>query len=273
MEQALTDAIQNADIDGCLTVPEFQFKKKRVQLLRLLHSGSRHTAGLSADQIWHVADAVLRQQDERGILAVLEVYSRDERGILSQMKDFLRSSTGEEELWLGASKSASLFSESGFLSDLRTIPVDDFLHEAAIDAEEAAYAILTRQVDALVAGIASETILSTQKRQCNKQIQRENEIKEDGELKILWSNFVRQVKVVSAQRSTSYVACDAPEWTDNLVLRRRIIYNVDRFEAKKLIFSRGLSKISLHYDNFSFLKQTLILTISAAVENFHKKMR
>jgi hypothetical protein len=208
MERALKDAIRAVDIEGFLTVPEFQFKKKRVQLLRLLQSGSRHTTGLSTDLIRHVADGVLRQQDERSILAFLETLPVDERGILSRMRGALRSSTGEEELWLAASKRASSLSDSGFLSDLRTIPVDNYLHEAAIDVEEAAYAILAREVDTLVAGTARETILLTQKKECEKQSQRENEIKKDGELKILWSDFVRQVKDASTQRSTSYVPCD-----------------------------------------------------------------
>jgi hypothetical protein len=208
MERALKDAIRYADIESSLEVPEFQFKKKRIQLLRLLQPGSRRTTGVSTDLIRHVADAVLRQQDEVGILTVLETFGVDERGILSRMTGFLRSSTGEEELWLTASKRASSLSDSEFLSDLRAIPVDNYLHEAASDLEEVAYAILARRVNILVAGVARETILSIQSKQCDTQIQRENEIKEDGELKILWSNFVRQIKDVSMQRSTSYVPSD-----------------------------------------------------------------
>ena len=208
MERALKDAIRDADIKSSLTAPDFQFKKKRVQLLRLLRSGSGRTVGASADLTQHVADDVLSQRDERGVLTVLETIAMDERGTLSRMKGFLRSLTGEEDLWKAASKRASSLSDSDFLSDLRTIPIDNYLHEAAVDAEDAAYAIFARQVDYLVAGVARETILSTQKKQCDKQIQREKEIKEDEELKIWWSNFVRQVKVVSTQRSTSYVPCN-----------------------------------------------------------------
>jgi hypothetical protein len=170
MERALKDAIRAVDIEGFLTVPEFQFKKKRVQLLRLLQSGSRHTTGLSTDLIRHVADGVLRQQDERSILAFLETLPVDERGILSRMRGALRSSTGEEELWLAASKRASSLSDSGFLSDLRTIPVDNYLHEAAIDVEEAAYAILAREVDTLVAGTARETIVARQDALCTSSV-------------------------------------------------------------------------------------------------------
>jgi hypothetical protein len=208
MERALKAAIRDADIESSLAVPEFQFKKKRIQLLLLLHSGSRRTAGLSTELIRHVADNVLIQQDERSILTVLEIFATDERGVFSWMRGFLRSSTGEGELWQAASKRASSLSDSEFLSDLRTIPVENYLQAAAVDLVEAAYAILARQVNNLVTGVARETILSTQKKQCDTHIQREKEIKEDGELKILWSDFVRQVKNVSAQRSASYAPSD-----------------------------------------------------------------
>jgi hypothetical protein len=57
------------------------------------------------------------------------------------------------------------------------------------------------------------------------------------------------------------------------MLRRRTIDNVVHFEAKKLIFSRGLSKFLSPHAGFSSLKQILILTISVAIESFHKTMR
>ena len=208
MEQTLIDAIRDADIERCLKVSEFQFKKKRVIFLHHLHSSSRGTTGISTDQTRHVINAVLREQDESGILAVLETFAKDDKGILSRMRGVFRSTTGEEGLWLGASKRASSISDSEFLSDLRTIPVDNYLDEAAIDVEETAYAILTKQVDCVVTGIGRQTILSMQKKKCAKQIQREMEIKEDEEVKVLWSSFVRQVRDLSTQRSTSYVPSD-----------------------------------------------------------------
>ena len=196
-------AIRDADIERCLTASEFQFK--RVQFLRLLHSGSRGATDVSTDQTRHVADAVLRQQDERSILAILETFAKEERGILSRMRSFFRSSTGEEEMWLGASERASSISDSEFLLGLRTIPADNYLHEAAIDVEETAYTLLSKQVDTFVTGIGQQTILSIQKKECEKEVRRGTEIKEDGEVNILWSNFVRQVRDLSTQRSTSYV--------------------------------------------------------------------
>ena len=93
------------------------------------------------------------------------------------------------------------------LLDLKTIPADHYLHEAAIDVEETAYALFTKQVDSLVSGI-SRQILSTQKKECDKQVQREVDSEEAEEVQTLWSKFVHQVKDVSTQRSTSYVPCD-----------------------------------------------------------------
>lgn len=149
MQQTLIDAI-DTDIRQCLTVSEFQFKKKHVIFLHLLHLGLRGTMGVSTDQTQQVTDAILREQDKRGILTVLETFAKDEKGILSWMRGIFRSSTGEEGLWLGASKQASLISDLKFLSDLRTIPINNYLDEAAMDMKETAYKILTKQVNSLV---------------------------------------------------------------------------------------------------------------------------
>ena len=116
MEKALKNAIRDADIESSLAVPTFQFQKQRIELLRHLHSDSRRTTGVSTDLIRHMAEAILKQQDERGILTVLEDFEMDERSIKSRMKSFLRSSTEEEELWLAAGKRASSLSDSEFLS-------------------------------------------------------------------------------------------------------------------------------------------------------------
>ncbi|KAF8270147.1 hypothetical protein EI94DRAFT_1723596, partial [Lactarius quietus] len=220
MEQTLMDAIRDANTESYLTVPEFQFKKKRLQFLRLLYLGSRGTTGVGTDQTLHVADAVLKQPDERSVLAVLETLAKDEKGILSRLRGFFRSTTGEEGLWLGASKRASSISDSEFLSDLRTIPVGHYLHEAVTDVQRVAYALLAKQVDTLVTGICRQ-ILLIQKKECDKNVQREVEIEKAREVQILWSNFVRQVKDVTAQRS---------RWptTDYL----------DHFEIKKSNYSR-----------------------------------
>ncbi|KAH8977864.1 hypothetical protein EDB86DRAFT_3157238 [Lactarius hatsudake] len=206
MEQTLWDAIRDADIGSCLTVPEFHFKKERLLFLRILDSGSHGTTSLSTDQTRRVADAVLKQQDKRSTLAVLETFAKDDKGIFSRIKGFFRSSSGEEGLWQSASKRASSVPDSQFLSDLKTIPVDDYLYEAAVDVEGTAYALLTKRVDTLVSRI-SQNIFLTQNKECDKQLRREVEIEEAGQVQALWSEFVRKVKDESARRSTSYVPC------------------------------------------------------------------
>ena len=197
------DAIRDASIGSCLAVPEFQFKKKRVQFLRLLLSGSPGISGVSTDQTRQVADAVLKQQDEKNTLAALETFAKDDKGFLSRIKGFFRSSSAEEG-WQSASKRASSISNSEFLSDLRSIPIDHYLHEAAIDAEGTAYTLLTKQVDALVSRVNAQ-ILSRQRKECDKQVQLKVDIEVAQEIQALWSNFVRQVKDVSSQHATSYV--------------------------------------------------------------------
>jgi len=204
MEQTLWDNIRGADIGRCLRVSEFQFKKKRIMFLHLLNSDSQDGKGLSADVARSVADAVLGQQDERNALVALETFGKDDKGLFSWLPSLFRSSRGKEGFWDGAGKRASSVSDSQFLSDLKAVPVDDYLHEAAVDVEATAYALLSKQVDTLVSGISRQFLLM-QKRECDKQVQREADTEEAAEVHILWSKFVHQVKDVSAQRCTSYV--------------------------------------------------------------------
>ncbi len=176
-----------------------------MMFLHLLNSDSQDGKGLSADLTRSVADAVLGRQDERSALAALEAFGKDDKGIFSRLPNFFRSSRGKEGLWERAKRRAFSVSDSQFLSELKTIPVDDYLHEAAIDVEDTAYAFLTKQVDTLASEI-SRQILLTQKTECDKQVQREVDTEEAREVRMLWSKFVHQVKDVSAQRSTSYVS-------------------------------------------------------------------
>jgi hypothetical protein len=72
-------------------------------------------------------------------------------------------SRGKEELWESASRHTLSISDLQLLSDLETLPVDHYLHGAAIDVEEIAYTFIAKQVDSVVSGI-SRQILSTQKK-------------------------------------------------------------------------------------------------------------
>ena len=176
-----------------------------MMFLHILNSDSQDAKSLSADLTRSVADAVLGQQDEKSALAALETFGKDDKGIFSWLPSLFRTSRGKEGLWESASRRALSVSDFQFLADLKALPVDHYLHEAAVDVEETAYALLAKQVDTLVSGI-SRQILSTQKKECDKQAQREVDTKEAGEVHALWSKFVHQVKDVSAQRSTLYVS-------------------------------------------------------------------
>ncbi|KAH8977863.1 hypothetical protein EDB86DRAFT_2816692 [Lactarius hatsudake] len=205
MEQTLWGNIRGADFGKYLRASEFQFKKKRMMFLHLLNSDSQDGNGPSADLTQSVADAVLGQQDERSALAALEAFGKDDKGIFSWLPSLFRSSRGKEGLWESAIRRAFSVSDSQFLSELKTIPVDHYLHEAATDVEGTAYTLLIKQVDTLVSGV-NRQILLTQKKECDKQVQREADTEEAGEVQMLWSKFVHQVKDVSVQRSTSYVS-------------------------------------------------------------------
>ena len=198
--------VRGADLATCLKASDFQFKKKRMMFLHLLNSDSQGAEGLSVELARSVADAVLGQKDEKSALAALEAFGKDEddQGLFSWLPSLFKTSRGKEGLWESASRRALSVSNLQFLQDLETLPVDHYLHEAAVDVEDTAYALFAKQIDSLVSGV-SRQILSTQKKECDKQVLREVDCEEAGEIHSLWSKFVHQVKDVSAQRSTSYV--------------------------------------------------------------------
>jgi hypothetical protein len=110
----------------------------------------------------------------------------------------------EEVLWREAHNFVSLVSDYDFLERLRTGTFDECLRDPAVEAEETAYACLTAHVDSLVADF-SQQILSIQKGERDKQIQRELSSGEDRELGTLRADFVRQIEDLTRQRSRPYV--------------------------------------------------------------------
>ncbi|KAH9039442.1 hypothetical protein EDB83DRAFT_2228401 [Lactarius deliciosus] len=140
---------------------------------------TRSVADEQQDEKTTLADAILKQKDEKTTLAYLEEFKKEDKGIISRILGFFRSSSEQEELWQIAKNRAKSISDSQFLSELKTIPLDHYLHGTAVDVEETAYDILMKQVDTSVSAISRQ---------------------------ILWLNFVRQVKEVSKQRSTSYLS-------------------------------------------------------------------
>jgi hypothetical protein len=110
----------------------------------------------------------------------------------------------EEALWREAHNFVSLLSDYDFLQQLKTATLDECLRDPAMEAEGTAYACLTAQVNSLVAGFGQQ-ILSMQKGECDKQIQREISSGEDRELGSLRADFVSQIEDLTRQRSRSYV--------------------------------------------------------------------
>lgn len=201
LEQQTWGKARGADLEKA---SEFQFKKKRMIFLQLLDNGPHATKGLTADLARSVREAALGQTDEKGILAILEKFSKEDKGVRIRIPSFLKSSSGEEGLWESAKNRASSISNSQFLLELKTIPDDQYLHDVAIDVEKTAYDILTKHVDNSVSSICRQ-ILLTQKQESDKQVQKEAESKEAQQVQAQWSKFVRQVKRISTQRFGSYV--------------------------------------------------------------------
>ncbi len=204
LEQSLPGIIRGADLGKCLKGTEFQFKKKRIMFLRLLKTDSQVAKSINADLARSVADAVLNQQDDESALAVLDKFRKDNKDIASLF------GRGEGGLWEKANERAKKSSSnSNFLVTLHNTPAGDDLHEAAVEAEEKAYALLRKEVDDSVSDISTK-ILSTQKGELDKHIQREvAELGSDEarEIQIPWSKFVRKVKDASTKHASSYVPC------------------------------------------------------------------
>ena len=250
---------------------EFQFKKKRMIFLQLLDKGPHAAKGLTADLARSVREAALSQTDEKGILAIVEKFSKEDRGTRIRMPSFLKSSSGEEGLWESAKNRASSISNSQFLSELKTIPEDQYLHDVAIDVERTAYDILTKHVDTSVSSICRQ-ILSTQKQDSDKQVQKEADSKEAEQVQALWSKFVHQVKRISTQRFESYVPLCGVHiglTTDQCAGVQLSIWTTSKSE------SRPWAEVCL--TNLVILGVTHSLqqklSISEAVKNLNVKMR
>ena len=114
------------------------------------------------------------------------------------------------------------------------------LREAVVaEVKETAYACLTTAVESVVSSMGQQ-ILSTQKEESDKQIQREVDSAEERELGILRSDFVRQIEDLTRQRSRSYVH-HILEREDSLTQCSRISIHVDSFIPKKEgYYSEGL---------------------------------
>jgi len=266
-EQIFRDNIRAANLGKGIRASEFQIQKERILILHYL---LMNINGLDRDQTQSLADAVLIRRDRRAILDLLKCLVNADKsgasnGLLNSAKENLKTPFGmsdegsggsrrilwgskstklmrEETLWREANNFASSVSDSDFLTQLKTAVLDECLCDATAKAEEAAYVCLTTAVKSLVSGIGQQ-ILSVRKGECDKQIQREvgnAEEREERELRILRSDFVRQIEDLTRKRSRSYVH-HIPRREDSLTQCSRKSIYIDKFVPKKeRYYSQGL---------------------------------
>ncbi|KAH8980307.1 hypothetical protein EDB92DRAFT_1937150 [Lactarius akahatsu] len=192
---------RSADSINSGEATDFQFKKERLLILYYL---LENYEGLSASQTRSLGDAVLVGRDKQKTLGILKTFAKGEKGGWFSVPWGNKKSplSKEEAMWRSANNYATTISDSRFLAHIKTIPVNDFLHDAAVECEETAYDCLATQLDSLVSGI-SQQILSTQKDECDRQVQREVKSDEEKELKISRAEFVRQIEDLCRERSRS----------------------------------------------------------------------
>ena len=224
-DQTFRGNIRAAGLEKGIKGTEFQIKKERILILYHL---LENTDGLNSGQIRSLADAVLTRRDKQAVLGLLKVAMKEDKGstsggIIGTAKDVAYATkervkstlwiskssktSREEAIWREANNFASSVSDSRFLQQLSSAPVDEYLHDAVAETEEAAYVYLKKLFKSLVDGIGQQ-IFSIQKAECDKQIEREINSEQDKELEILRSELVNQVEDLSRERSRSYVRHD-----------------------------------------------------------------
>ena len=238
-EHTFQDTVRAANLGKGIRAPEFQFKKERILILRYLLTNIN---GMDRDQIKSLADAVLIHRDPRAVLDTLKSVVKGDEGSSGSRRISpwvnVAKLTREETLWRGARNFASSVPDSDFLTQLKTGVLDECLREATAEAEETAYVYLTTVVESLVSGIGQQ-ILSMQKGECDKQIQREVGSAEERELGILRSDFVHQIEDLTRQRSRSYVH-HILVVGDSLMQCSRTSIHVGNFIPKERYYSPGM---------------------------------
>ncbi len=218
--------IRSADLERGIKSTEFQIKKERILVLYHLLG---KLDGLDRSQIQTLANAVLDRRDSQTILGLLKDFGTRDNGdasggiwkaakerVTTTLKMTLRFGdeggrgskssklTKEEMMWRDANHTASLPSDSRFLSQLKDMATHECLRDATVEAEAAAYAYLPTVVETLVDGIGKQ-ILVAQKQECDKQIDREITSEGDREFGTLRSDFVRLIEDLYRERTSSYV--------------------------------------------------------------------
>jgi hypothetical protein len=213
-EQKFRGTIRAANLEKGIKASEFQFKKERILILKYL---LENTNGLDRNQIRNLADAVIRR-DLQSVLGLLKTTGKEDKGSTSgsyvnaaeeRLKITFGTAKGskltrEEAMWREANNFAASVSDSRFLSQLHAAPVNEYLHDETVEAEETAHAYLRNLIESLVDGIGRQ-IFSIQKEECEWQILRDVTSGEDKELGILRSEFVHHIEDSTREHCRSYV--------------------------------------------------------------------
>lgn len=203
-ESTYRGLIRAANLDKGIRGSDFQSKKERTLILYYLLDKQK---GLKEEQVRSLADAILVKKDKQKALGLLKSFTKEEkRWLYVPWGSSKFQVSKEEEMWRNALTYASKISDSVFLSNVKakiqSITVSDLAHDIAADCEKSAYECLATQLDSLASGI-SQQILSTQKEELDRQVQRELKSEEDNELKVSRAEFVRKVEDLCRERSSS----------------------------------------------------------------------
>ena len=193
-----------ANLDKGIKGPDFLSKKERTLILYNLLDNLK---GLKEEQIRSLADAILAKRDKQKALSLLKSFTKEDKRWYSVSWGASRAQLSKEEaMWRNALYYASTVTDSVFLSHLKSkrqsIPVGDLAHDIAADCEKTAYECLTTQLDSLASG-TSQQILSTQREELDRQVERELKSEADKELKASRAEFVRRIEDLCRERSRS----------------------------------------------------------------------
>jgi hypothetical protein len=124
-------SIRATNLDKGIQGTDFQIKKERMLTLNYIIENHK---GLDAHQTRCLADAVLVGRDKQKTLDLLKSFAKELKGdlypVIWKGKKVMLSK--EEAMWRSAGDYAASISDFRFLSFIKTISVDDFLHDAAI---------------------------------------------------------------------------------------------------------------------------------------------
>ena len=193
-----------ANLDKGIEGRDFQYKKEQTLILYNLLNILK---GLKEEQIRSLADAILVKRDKQKALGLLQSFTKEDKRWYAVPRGGSRSQVPQAEaMWRNAVKNASTITDLGFLSHLKTnqqpIVLGDLANDNSADCVKTAYDSLTTQLDSMVSG-ASQQILSIQREELNRQVQRALKSEEDDELKASRAEFVRRIEDRCRERSRS----------------------------------------------------------------------